>query len=100
MIVVLVFNIAQCNLQIKDFWAPPTIVDVDGNEQTWPLPQGKYDFNLPNSAGLHYEAEEVRKCIRASKTESEFITHDESLSIARIEDAIRKQIRVVYAEDN
>lgn len=80
-------------------WAPTTVVDVDGNEQTWPLLQPKYDFSLPNSAGLHYEAEEVRRCIRAKHTESELITHDESLAIARIEDEIRKQICVVYAAD-
>lgn len=72
---------------------------MDGGEQTWPLPQAKYDFNLPNSAGLYYEAEEVRQCIRAKHQESEFITHDESLAIARIEDEIRKQIGVVYAAD-
>lgn len=47
-----------------------------------------------------YEAEEVRKCIRAGKKESEHVTHNESLTIARIEDEIRKQIGVKYPEDD
>lgn len=76
------------------------MVDVDGSEQTWPLPKGKYDFNSTNGAGLSYEAEEVRKCIRAGKMESEHVTHNESLLIARIEDEIRKQIGVKYSEDD
>lgn len=53
-----------------------------------------------NSAGLGYEADEVRKCIRAGKIESENITHNESLIIARIEDELRKQIGVKYPADD
>lgn len=64
------------------------------------MPQAKHQFNFQNSCGLRYEADEVRKCIRGGKTESENITHSESLLIARIEDEIRKQIGVKYAEDD
>lgn len=49
---------------------------------------------------MRYEAEEVRKCIRAGKKESEHVTHNESLAIARIEDEIRRQIGVKYPEDD
>lgn len=73
---------------------------MDGTEKTWPLPQAKLEFNFINSAGLSYEAEETRKCIRAGKKESELVTHNESLIIARIEDEIRKQIGVKYPEDD
>lgn len=78
---------------------PPTLIDVDGSEKTWPLPQAKYDFNFINSCGLGYEADEVRKCIRAGKTECDFATHKASITIAHIEDEIRKQIGNKYAED-
>lgn len=50
--------------------------------------------------GLRYELNEVRKCIRAGKIESELASHNESLVIARIEDEIRRQIGVKYAEDD
>lgn len=68
-------------------------------EKSWPLPEAKYAFNYMNSCGLRYEADEVRKCIRDDKIESDFVTHNESLLIAHIEDEIRKQIGVVYSMD-
>lgn len=54
---------------------------------------------FPNSCGLKYEADEVRKCIRSGKTESRLISHSESIAITRIEDEIRRQIGVKYPED-
>lgn len=65
----------------------------------WPLPEAKLEFNYMNSCGLRYEADETRKCIRAGKTESEHVSHNESIIIARIEDEIRRQIGVKYPED-
>lgn len=66
----------------------------------WPLPKTECDFNFPNSCGLRYEIDEVRKCLQSGKTECEYITHNDSLSIARIEDEIREQVGVKYAEDD
>lgn len=73
---------------------------MDGAKKSWPLPSTKHQFNYPNSCGLRYEADEVRKCIRAGKIESENVSHNESLAIARIQDEIRKQIGVKFPEDN
>lgn len=87
-------------MKVPTFWCPPSVIDVDGNEKTWPLPKATQHFNYPNSCGLRYEADETRKCIRAGKTESEHVTHNDSLIIARIQDEIRKQIGVKYPEDN
>lgn len=42
---------------------------------------------------------EVRKCIRSGLLQSDDISHTESLLIAKIEDELRKQIGVVYPED-
>lgn len=76
------------------------IIDIDGKEiQFPPLPKAKYDFNFTNTCGLRYEAEEIRKCIRAGQKECKYATHDDSLVIARIEDEIRKQIGVQYPAD-
>lgn len=49
--------------------------------------------------GLSYEADEVRRCIRLKLTQSDSVTHNNSLVIARIEDEIRKQIGVEYPAD-
>lgn len=78
-----------------------SIIDVDGKEKAFPpLPKAKYHFNFTNTCGLRYEAEEVRKCIRAGKKECEYATHNDSLVIAHIEDEIRKQIGVQYPADD
>ncbi|XP_037041682.1 trans-1,2-dihydrobenzene-1,2-diol dehydrogenase-like [Bradysia coprophila] len=87
-------------MTIPSFWCPTSLIDVDGSEKTWPLPKAKLEFNFTNSAGLRFEADEVRKCIRAGKMESDKVSHNESLIIARIEDEIRKQIGVKYSQDD
>lgn len=83
-------------ITINQIFCSTSIIDVDGNEKSWPLPSAKYDFYYPNSCGLKYEAEAIRETIRAGKKENENIPHEESLIIARIQDEIRKQIGVKY----
>lgn len=86
-------------ITLNNFWCPTALIDVDGTEKHWPLPTAKHEFNFGNSAGLSYEAEEVRQCIRAGLTQSASVTHENSLVIAHIEDTIRQQIGVVYPCD-
>lgn len=77
------------------------MTDIDSNLKEWPLPKtnhaGKYVFH--NSAGLRYEAEEMRRCINEGLVECPTVTHEESLIIARIEDEIRRQIGVQFPQD-
>lgn len=87
------------NCQLKNFWSPTILNDIDGREKTWPLPEAKHKMNFVNSSGLRYEADEVRQCIRNRLTQSATVSHNESLIIAKIEDEIRKQIGVVYPAD-
>jgi len=87
-------------IKLPFFWCPTSLIDIDGSEKTWPLPNAKQNFNSTNSGGFRYEAEETRKCIRAKKTQSESASHNESLVIAQMEDEIRKQIGVKYPEDD
>lgn len=87
-------------ITLPSFWSPTTIIDIDGSEKTWPLPSAKFEFNFINTCGLRYEADEVRRCIRAGKMESDNVTHNDSLIIAHIEDEIRKQIGVQYRVDH
>lgn len=87
-------------ITIHDFWCPIQLTDIDGTKKTWPVPQKAItEFFYPNSCGLFYEAEVVRRCVINSLTECDVVSHKESLLIARIEDEIRKQIGVKYAED-
>lgn len=89
--------------QVPTFFAPKSIHDVDGTEKNWPLPENrpaKCDFNFKSTPGFIYEADEVRKCIRSGRIESELVRHSESAQIANIQDELRKQIGVKYAEDD
>ncbi|OQV25038.1 Trans-1,2-dihydrobenzene-1,2-diol dehydrogenase [Hypsibius exemplaris] len=70
-------------------------------------PSGKYHFVLPfidekfptnfiNSAGLSYEAAEVRRCILAGELECPWMTHADSILDAEIIEKICKEIKVNY----
>jgi dihydrodiol dehydrogenase / D-xylose 1-dehydrogenase (NADP) len=86
--------------QIPDFWCPLKLTDVDGSIKTWELPKARYDFLLQNSAGLSFEAEEVRRMISQGLIESPSVTHDESLRIVRVQDKLRQLLRVHFPEDD
>ncbi|KAJ6644319.1 Trans-1,2-dihydrobenzene-1,2-diol dehydrogenase [Pseudolycoriella hygida] len=75
------------------------LIDANGEEKTWHMPEAKHKFNFRNNFGLTYEAEEVRKCIRGGKLQSTTVSLNDSLDIARIQDEIRRQIGVVYEAD-
>ncbi|XP_065302167.2 trans-1,2-dihydrobenzene-1,2-diol dehydrogenase-like [Dermacentor albipictus] len=68
-------------------------------------PAGRMDFPFPPvsmpliyefSAGLRYEAEEVRSCLLRGAKESPLMTHKDSILIASVLDEILKQIGVKY----
>lgn len=82
------------------FWTPNSVFFDDGTEKVFvETAKAEHEFIYRNSIGLRYEPEEVRRCIRAGKLESEKISHNESLVIIRIADEIRRQIGVTYAVD-
>lgn len=88
-------------LQVPAFWTPTSIIFGDGTEKTFlEMAKAEHEFIYRNSIGLRYEPEEVRKCIRNGKLESDKINHNESLTIIRIADEIRRQIGVSYTADN
>jgi len=82
------------------FWCPTDIVTPNG-PQTFPLPShpDNVKFNYPHSEGLSYEAQCVRDCIVAGKTECPIMPLDESIIMAEINDEIRKQLGVRYEQD-
>jgi len=85
-------------IRVPQFWCP-TRVELPSGTFEAPLPEAKLKFNYVNSAGLRYEAAEVRACLKANKRESEIVKHSDSLLIAEIEDELRRQIGVVYEAD-
>lgn len=80
------------------FWCPTSMKAVD-QVISIQLPDLNKKFHYNNSSLLKYEAEEVRRCLREKLLESSGLTWQESLTIAEIEDEIRKQIGVVFEQD-
>ena len=87
-------------IQIPDFWCPLKLTDVDGSIKIWDLPKARYDFLLKNSAGLRFEAEEVRQLINEGLLESPSVAHEESLRIVRVQDKLRSLLGVHFPEDD
>lgn len=96
-------DIFHLQFQVPTFFAPKSIIDIDGTEKNWPLSKNraaKYDFIFLSTPNFIYEADEVRKCIRTGEVESDLVSHSDSILIARIQDEMRKQIGVKYPEDD
>jgi dihydrodiol dehydrogenase / D-xylose 1-dehydrogenase (NADP) len=81
------------------FWCPTGLELPSGEKLDFPLLPTQKEFNYANSVGLAYEAEEVRRCLKEGLTESPGLSLDESLSIARVMESIRKQVGVNYPQD-
>lgn len=87
------------SITLYDFWCPVELTDMDGTVRSYPLPTSKIECLQKNSVGLRFEAEECRKRIIGGDYGSPVVSHADSLAIARIQDAIRKQMGIVMAED-
>ncbi|XP_046539834.1 trans-1,2-dihydrobenzene-1,2-diol dehydrogenase [Equus quagga] len=80
-------------------WCPTELV-VNGQHKEFPLPPapGK-EFNFTNGAGMTYEANHVRECLRKGLTESPVIPLAESELLADILEEVRKAIGVTFPQD-
>jgi len=76
----------------RPWWISDTLtLYADGDKHTIPCPV--------TGNGYNYEAEEVGKCIRSGKLESDIMPLDETLSLMQVMDQIRKQIGLRYPAD-
>jgi len=87
-------------LKLTNFWTSLDLIHADGSVEKFSLPAGsKHPFNFVNSANFAHEAEHVRQCLMKGATESNLLSLDETLTIARIMEQTRKQIGVTYPQD-
>ncbi|XP_013197064.1 trans-1,2-dihydrobenzene-1,2-diol dehydrogenase [Amyelois transitella] len=81
------------------FHFPTELIREGGKTERFPLHDTR-KFNFENSAGLVYEAIETVRCIKNGLLESPRMSHKESLVLAKLEDAVRKQIGVHFDVDD
>lgn len=86
-------------IRMPDFWCPTELI-TPGKTYQWELPHTSVAFFHKNSAGLAFEAEEARQCIRGREIESPHMTHAESIELAQLMDLMRKELGVVFPQDS
>ncbi|CAG9765470.1 unnamed protein product [Ceutorhynchus assimilis] len=78
-------------IKIPKFWAP-TSYKLNEEIKEFPLIENEGKFNYFNSAGLAYQAMEVRQKILEGKIESDIMPHEESIQLANWMDFVRSEI--------
>ena len=79
-------------IELLNYWHGNNIVLYSNNE--------KQEFNLPFTAsGFQFEALEVMRCLSEGLKESPIMPLDESLSVMKIADRIRKENKLKYTYD-
>jgi len=87
------------------FWCSTSIsISLNGQEdkrEEFPLPEVAkgHTFNFSNSVGMSFEASHVNKMLKEGKKESNIISLDESLTIMRTMDEVRRQLGVRYSNE-
>jgi len=78
---------------VDPFWCPTKVV-CNNVTKEFPLPQGAHRYFNRNSSGLRFEASEVKRCIQEGLLECPKMTHEDSITIAAIQDEVQKQLGV------
>ncbi|EFA11514.1 trans-1,2-dihydrobenzene-1,2-diol dehydrogenase [Tribolium castaneum] len=86
-------------IRVPDFWCCTEFITPERTHR-FELPKTDIHFNFHKSVGLSYEAQHVRECIKAGKTESPYLTHAESIQLAQHMDTLQKLVGVVFPADN
>jgi predicted dehydrogenase len=83
------------SIQLHPRWYAPASFTLfqDGEEPVLVSPE-----YLGN--GYNYEAEEVMRCLREGRTESDIMSHPDSLLLMEVMDWVRKEAGIRYAEDD
>lgn len=81
-------------IRIKKPWTerPEKIEVIINNESSFkhiPVWQGR---------GFQYEVEEVIRCLKEGKTESETVPHNASINVVKIMDEVRSQLKIEYPQ--
>ncbi|WP_069997218.1 Gfo/Idh/MocA family protein [Cellulosilyticum sp. I15G10I2] len=77
-------------IEVPEFWQCQKAIITEHNKEV-------YEINLPHGVnGFEYEIGHFMDCLFEGKTESDIMTFENTLAIAKITDACRKQMDLVY----
>ena len=83
----------------KPMWTPLSLVTPTGTME-FELPgPSSHQYNFANSANMAHESEHVRECLLAGLKESPLVSLEETVTMARIMETVRRQVGVTYHQD-
>jgi len=83
----------------KPLWTPLSLETPSGKQEfKLPGPSG-HQYNFANSANMAHESDHVRECLLAGLKESPLVSLDETVTMARIMETVRRQVGVTYPQD-
>ncbi|RZF36055.1 hypothetical protein LSTR_LSTR005871 [Laodelphax striatellus] len=83
----------------EPFWAP-TKITINDQTLEFPLPENDSTYNFINSAGLHYEVDEVQRCLKEGLKESPSFSQLDSLALAKMNEDLRNLLGVSISEND
>ena len=76
----------------------PTEIEVNGKKISTEFRDQQKDYNYPNSAGLRFQAEEVRQQLMKKKLTSEVMPPEHSILISELTADVHKQLGIEFPE--
>ncbi|KAI6214506.1 Trans-1,2-dihydrobenzene-1,2-diol dehydrogenase isoform X1 [Aphelenchoides besseyi] len=89
------------------FWCPEKLKQINGpmwfdnkdrKDLEFPLNDDRF-YNYNHSSGLRYEQDHIFDLIKEGKTESDVMSHTDSLQVIEMLDEVRRQLKVVFPHD-
>ena len=83
----------------RPMWTPLSLETPSG-KQEFQLPgPSSHQYNFANSANMAHESDHVRECLLAGLKESPLVSLEETVTMARIMETVRRQVGVTYPQD-
>ncbi|XP_060666876.1 trans-1,2-dihydrobenzene-1,2-diol dehydrogenase [Drosophila nasuta] len=79
------------NARLNNLWCPDLLV-LQNVDYSFTLPQSKEPTTYHNRIGLCYEAQEVRNCILAGRTQSCLFSHNESRLLSNLTNQVHDML--------
>ena len=83
----------------KPLWTPLSLETPSGKMEFQLPGPSKHSYNFANSANMAHESAHVRECLLGGLKESPLVSLDETVTMARIMETVRRQVGVTYLQD-
>lgn len=86
-------------IKLEQYFHCAQKVILNGTEHSFPYPPNTPEMNFPDGRGLRFEADHVRELLLKGAIESPVMPHKDSVTLAKIQDELRRQVGVTFEAD-